>query len=199
MRRTLLALGGAAVLAVSGCAHRSHAAAPPTTSTPASTSSAPDPYVIPPVITVAYVNAVFKVLNHINGNAARSVVSVGHLTEPAIADLRSIYNDPLYGIELRVFDQSIATHFANVRRPPGDRETEVLKVLAASASCIFVESKSDLSAVQVRPSPGAASEYWQLSPKQSVSDRTNLNPTPWGLTLNEAFREPTTIASPCRD
>jgi len=149
------------------------------------------------VITVTYVNAVFKVLNHINGNAARNLVSTGQLTAPAIADLRAIYNDPLYSVEVRVFDQSISTHFANVRRPPGDRETVVLNLLTASASCIFVESMSDLSAVQVRPAPGAASEYWQLSPKQLGSDPTHLNPTPWALTLNEAFPIPNTIADPC--
>ena len=76
----------AAGLVLAACSGKSHDAAPTTSAPPPPTTAAttqaslpasttPNPDVIPPVITVAYVNAVFAVLNHINGNAARSLVA----------------------------------------------------------------------------------------------------------------------------
>lgn len=197
MRRKLLALGGVAVLALAACSTGTHQAAPATT-TPAPPTSAPlDPSVIPPVITVPYVNAVFAVLNHINGDAARSLIASRRLTPTVIADLRAIYGDPLYAVEIRVADEALTTDFANVRMPPGDRRTLVTRVISASARCVFVETRSDLSAVEIVPTRSAASEYWDLRPKQAGSDPRKINPTPWALAFNEAFLTPTTVTDQC--
>ena len=103
MRRRLLVLGGAVVLAVAACSSGSHRSSPPTTVPVTSTSAVPvaggpNPDVVPPVITVAYVNAVFAALNHINGNAARLLVDDGQFTNNVRSILRAIYNDPLYEV-----------------------------------------------------------------------------------------------------
>jgi hypothetical protein len=202
MRRRLLVLGGAVVLAVAACSSGSHRASPPTTvplpsTTAASVAGGPNPDVIPPVITPAYVNAVFAVLNHLNGNAARLMVDNDQLTSNVRSTLRAIYNDPLFEVEVRVFEQSVSTQFSNVRRPPGDRMTIVMHLLTASPKCIFVSTHSDLSAVQDTPTRAAASEYWELQPKQPGADPTRLNPTPWALSFNQAFITPTNISTKC--
>ncbi len=203
MRIRTLTLGVVVVLALAGCSGKSHDAAPttrPASSTTAATGSAagaPNPDVIPPVITVAYVNAVFAVLNHINGNAARSLVSANQITPVARADLRAIYNDPLFTIEMRVAQQAIATNFTNVRRPPGDRITIVTRLFPGDSKCVFVETHSSLSAVDLVPSPPAASEYWELLPKRTGIDPRHLNPTPWALSFNQAYVTPTTIPNQC--
>src|ERR1700757_4349359 len=105
MRRRHLALGLTAALFVAACSSGSHQASPSTTPPAPSTSAAgqttvPNPDVIPPVITVAYVNAVFKALNHINGDAVRSLVASRQVTPTVETYLRAIYNDPLYTEEL---------------------------------------------------------------------------------------------------
>jgi hypothetical protein len=197
MKLIHLAVGGLLIATASACSSPSPAADPRPAPAPASTTVPANPYAVPQVITVAYVNSVLQALNHVNGNAARSVVSSDSLSAGAIADLRSIYNDPLYSAELRVFDEGVATNFENVLRPPGDRVTVVSVLISATPSCIYIESKSDLTAVEVHATPGAASEYWQLTPKQVGNDPGDLNPTPWALTQNLAFQTSTTAANPC--
>src|SRR5581483_4828845 len=97
MRRRFLALA-MVMLAAGACSGSGHHSAGPTTT--GQTVAAPNPDVIPPVITPAYVNAVFVVLNHINGNAVRSLVAAGKVTDQVTDDLRAIYSPNLYPVEL---------------------------------------------------------------------------------------------------
>ncbi len=127
MRRKILALGGVVALALGSCSSRAHDATPtttsPTTTTPPtpSTTAAPSPDVLP-VITVAYVNAVFAVLNHIDGNATRALAARRWCLPTVKADIRSIYNDPLYTDELVMATDSLKVPINNVR--PGAERTE---------------------------------------------------------------------------
>ncbi len=71
MKLIYLVLGGLLILVVPACSSPSHAADPSRASTPPSSTIPADPYAIPSVITVTYVNSVLKALNHVNGNAER--------------------------------------------------------------------------------------------------------------------------------
>ena len=166
-------------------------------SQPPATAPGPNPDVIPAVITPAYVDAVFKVLNHINGNAVRALVASRQLSPPVNSALHAVYADPLYAVELRVFEQGLSTGLANVRVHPGDRTTRVVRLISWTESCIFVQTSSDLSAVEVKPGPPAASEYWKLGLKTESADPTHLNPTPWALSDNEDYTVPTTVVNRC--
>jgi hypothetical protein len=149
------------------------------------------------VITPAYVDAVFKVLNHINGNAVRSLVATRQITPTVQTNLRAIYNDPLYVAEVNIARESIAGILTNVRRPPGDRLTTARKLIAASPACVFVETNTDLSEVLIHPTKPAAAEYYRLSRKQTNADPGRLNPTPWALSFNATYTTPTTIPDQC--
>ncbi len=202
MRRKLVALGGAVVVALAACSGSSHQTSPttlsPTTdSPPPSTAAAINPDVIPPVITAAYVNAVFVVLNHINGDAVRSLVASKKVTPAVEMYLRAIYNDPLYSQEVKIAQQSIAGDLSNVRRPPGDLVTTVDRLISTSKTCVFAETQTDFAQVLVDPSAPAASEYFAMTRKQSGSDPGHLNPTPWSLSFNADYLSPTTIPSQC--
>lgn len=206
MRRKILAFGAALVLALAACSGGGRSAAPTTTAAPPPTTAVapsppttadPNPDVIPAVITVPYVNAVFVVLNHLNGDAARSLIASGHITSEVENDLRAIYDNPLFSIEMRVAEQGVGSRFANVRRPPGDRLTTVTHLITGTKGCIFVETRTDLSAVEVVPTSPAASEYWELRPKQSGIDPENHNRTPWALAFNQAYLTPTAVTNPC--
>jgi hypothetical protein len=195
MRRLSLALGAVLILAASACSsgHR-RPDAPPTSSTQAAT---PNPDVIPAVITPAYVDAVFGVLEHVDGNASRALITGHGVTPTALADIRSIYNDPLYAQEVEIAHESISASLGNVRNPPGDVRVSVVALVSISSNCIFVRTASDYGAVLVNPGPPVASEYWVLRPKQSGHDPRNLNPTPWALSFNADFTSPTTIPDQC--
>jgi hypothetical protein len=202
MRRRLLALGGAVVLAVAACSNGSHQASPPTTLPGPSTSAAPlaggpNPDVIPPVITVAYVNAVLRALFHVYGNATRTLLITRQVSTSVKADLRSIYNDPAYKQQLAAAQLSLNGVIDNVRGDAGDPVTVVKRLVSESNTCIFFEASTNLSSVLIHPTPSAASEYYELRPKQAGNDPLHLNPTPWAMSYNVAFLSPTTIPSRC--
>lgn len=196
MRRRFLAL--AAVLAIlAGCSSASRHTASPSTSADGQADAAPNPDVIPPVITPAYVNAVFAVLNHISGDASRSLVASGTLTDQVRADLRSIYNDPLYSQEVEIESQSVAANLSNVRRPPGDVITTVVHLVSAAPVCIFVQTSADYRLVLKVPGPTPPSAYLGLRLKQAQDDPHDLNPTPWAIFFNAVYKSPTSVPDQC--
>ena len=156
MRRMAVVLWALALLA-GGCSTASRsgttAPAPKTTMTDAprtsTTSNAGEinPDIIPTVITIPYVDAVFKVLEHLDGDVSRNLLATGRVTTTAKNYLRAIYNDPLYQQELTIAQQSITAETANVRKPPGDVVVSVLKIISKSPSCIFVSTTADYNAV----------------------------------------------------
>ena len=198
MRRRVLALGAAVVVAAAACSSPSHRADPPTTVAPMTTAPAgPNPDIVPTVITPAYVDAVFKLLNHLNGDATRSLVSSMAVGPPVTEDLEAVYATPLLTQEMQAARQAVGSVTANVRRPPGDIITTVERLISSSSTCIFVQTTSDFSQVLLKPTPPAASEYWRLSRKGPSDDPRKLNPTPWMLTFNAVFLKPTTISDQC--
>ena len=191
MRRVILMFTFLAVSAAACSGGSGHAS--PTTST----TLGPNPDVVPQVITADYVNAVFKVLNHLDGDVTRSLVAGGTITSQDYAILRAIYNDPLYAEEVKIAQQTLQGNMSVFRHPPGDRGTKVETLIDTSPSCIFAATVSDYSAVALHPTSSAASEYWELKPKQSGTDPGQLNPTPWALAFNASYTTATTIPDQC--
>jgi hypothetical protein len=201
MRRKLLTLGIAIAFVMAACSSSSRRASPSTSSqvpsTTARQATVTNPDVIPPVITVSYVNAVFKVLNHVNGDAVRALVANRQVTPAVHTYLRAIYNDPLYAEEVKIASESIQGSLTNVRDPPGDRVTTASKLIDVSPACLFVMTNTDLSEVVIHSTRPAASEYYRLTPKERNTDPEHLNPTPWALSFNATYLTPTSIPDQC--
>ena len=192
MRRRIWTLGMAVMLStLAACSGGGHKAAQPPP------APGPNPDVIPAVITPAYVNAVFRVLNHIDGNVSRSLVTNKTMTSSDSAMLRSIYGDPLYQQEVQIAVQSVSQGFSNVRIPPGDITTTVVKLIDASPGCVFAETSSDFSKVLKHAGTPAASEYYRLSPKDPSTDPHRINPTPWTWTFNADYPSSTNVPDQC--
>jgi hypothetical protein len=172
------------------------ATTPTTTSPPPSTSSAIDPTRVPAVVTPSYVDAVFVVLNHIYGNALRLDLQTVDVPPQSVADLRSIYNDPLFGQEVTIASQTLTGNLSNVRMPPGDQVTRVTRLISSSPSCIFIEATTTVRQV-VFKTPPVGYEYFELQPKQAGIDPQNLNSTPWAISFNVFYSSPTPQADPC--
>jgi len=166
----------------------------PTTVAP--TTTFPDPDVVPAVITPAYVDAVFAVLDHVYGNAVRLMVATTNLPVQATVDLRAVFADPEYATELKIFHLELEQGFAHVRRPPGDRRTTVVRVLSASETCIFVQTKTSFRAVITDPAPETGTEYYALEKKSSANDPDRLNSTAWEIYYDVAY---TAVEPPPKD
>ncbi len=208
MRRKVLMLGGVVLLAIAACSGPSHHSTTPTsvpappTSAPStsapSTVSATDPYSVPRVITVAYVNSVLAALAHDNSDAARAFSDSRSINAVVTTDLRAIFNDPAYAQQIQDLVQSLRQGIISEVRPNGgDLKITVTRLITGTSSCIFVETTSDTSALFVHPSPPPASEYFELQPKQAGADPKHLNPTPWSFAYDEVFFTPTSAPSRC--
>lgn len=175
-------------LTLAACSSSTHHTAAPIASV-APTTTTVDPTVIPPVISVEYLNAVLSRLNRVQGDAIRIVVSTGQLPVQATDRIRALYNDPLYTRELRVLSEELGQGFANVKHPPGDRVMNVLRILTSSGSCVWLQTQTDYSAATITPDNTVGSEYVALRTKQPGIDPSDFNDTPW------AFDESDTSAS----
>lgn len=195
MRRWVWVAGVALVVMSAGCSSAHHRAATPVTAPP-TTAPGPDPYVIPAVITPAYVDAVFKVLENIAGDVSRQLVAQDAVTPGVLADLRAIFNDPLYATEVSAIHDVLA-NIQDLRHPPGNVVTVVTRLISASPTCIFASTKSNGSAVTVSSGPAIASEYWELRPKQPDDDPSHINPTPWAFSFNAEYLTPTVVPNQC--
>lgn len=214
MRRGLWTIGGALVLAASTCGSSSHPHADPTTSTsarpvspvattarpptiplPSTSTTVPDPAVVPPAIDASYVNAVLAQLNHVYGNAQRIEQATRLLPKSIPQNLRAIYGDPQYAHELYIFSTALQGQTLNQAKPvPGDRITTVTSLQTASATCIQVASATDYSPVTIAPSAPLLLEL-VLRPKLAVNDPGGLNPTPWSITYE--MRDPPAGSDAC--
>ncbi len=97
----MLVLGGVVLLAVAACSGPSHRSTTPTsvpappTSAPStsapSTVSATDPYAVPRVITVAYVNSVLAALAHVSSEGARAFAASRQINASVKADLGAVF------------------------------------------------------------------------------------------------------------
>jgi hypothetical protein len=190
--RRVIAAGVLVAALAGGCSSGSHHVTSP------STTAAPNPEVVPAAITRAYVDSLFVVLNHVSSNAARELRIAHSVTPQVKANLRAAFNDPAYSTQLEGARQALAQGIVNnVRLNGGDPVTTVIQFLTADPDCIFVQTRTDFSPVEIRLTPQPASEYYELTPKQAGADPDHLNSTPWAIARNEAFETSTTVASTC--
>jgi hypothetical protein len=171
----------------------------PTSVTTVTTTTAPATTpTVPATITAAYVDSVFAVLNHIYGNATRLMISTTNLPPPAVADIRSIFADPEFNTELKIFSLELDQGFAGVKIPPGDRVTRVVRIISESTTCVFAQTATSFAAVVQHPPAENGSEYTGIETKLPSNDPQGLNSTNWAIFFNESFPTPTTPPSdPC--
>jgi hypothetical protein len=157
-----------------------------------------NPNAVPGVITPAYVDSVFVVLNHVYSNAARELRRAHTVTPQVKANLRAVFNDPAYATQLDAAQQALAQGIvSNLRLNGSDPVTTVIRLVTAHPNCIFVQTSTDFSPIEIHLTPQPASQYYELRPKQIGSDPGHLNATPWAIVRDEAFETPTTVASTC--
>lgn len=193
--RRLLALGVAGWLVAAGCSSASHHdSAPSTTTTTVPNPDGP----VPTVITPAYVDAVFVVLNHVYGDATRALHVAHSVTPLVVADLRAVFSDPLFTAQVQSANAALKdAGLSNVKADPGDTRTLVERLITGQARCIFVEVSSNFAAIDIHPVPPPASDYYELQPKVSANDPRHLNDTPWAISIEETFSTPTSAPSTC--
>lgn len=175
-----------AVVVVAGCSGASDdTASPEPDSDPIPTQPAPTPTTIdvtkiPDEITLGYVDAVLKVIDHLHGEAARLVHANKRVDDRVIDTLAAIYAKTEGEAEAanltRALTEGLDQYFAEL---PGDPVTEVKSVLDSSGRCIVVAASTNLSPFFQKPQTPLSGAVIQLGLKGADTDPDRLNPSPW--------------------
>ncbi|MGI8685997.1 MAG: hypothetical protein ACR2MO_13075 [Acidimicrobiales bacterium] len=154
-----------------------------TTAAPATTTAPADPFAVPTVVDVAYVDRVLAALDQVRGDAVRSIVLQRRVDAAAIERIRAIYNDPAFQISAESIQMIPSEDLTRYKAPPGDRRTRVQRIVSSGPSCVVFESIVDFSAVVLNPPPHLTDErdVMVLAPTQPGADPKELNPTPWSI------------------
>ncbi|MDQ6929018.1 MAG: hypothetical protein M3159_10235, partial [Actinomycetota bacterium] len=118
--------GLAAVAMLASCsrdpAPSASSATVPTTARPTTTT---DPYAVPQVIDVAYVNKILGALDAAVGDITRMVVRTRDVPPEAQQRLRALYLGEFYDLAMQSYRQDIDRNFAGALPNPGNQVTTV--------------------------------------------------------------------------
>lgn len=186
-----------AMLSLSACTDSNDGTADPTVPTAAgttATSATPDVSVIPQSIDEAYLNAVLAALDEVDGEATRIIVATKRFPPEAANLLNAIYSDERFQVQADAWFEALGEdpELGSIKAEPGNRRTEVQRIITASHSCVWMAVERDHSASSVTQSP-PRTEYIALRPLDESNDRAGQNPTAWMITadgFNEDGSEP---------
>src|SRR4051794_35930140 len=106
-----------------------------------------NPYAVPAVIDIAYVNRVLAGPDASLGDALRMVVATRTIPREAYDRLRAMYaTDGSLQLAIDLFQSAIRKNFAGYNAEPGNQVTTVTDLLTSKAGCIFARVKRDYSA-----------------------------------------------------
>jgi hypothetical protein len=193
-RRLLVALAAFVALAGacggSGGGSGASGATVPKDTSPTSASSAPSTTAAiditskPPVVTVAYADAVMDELDRLLSDAIREFVANDGPTKKFDDLLNAVYDEP--SLENARSDYgSLATDGVDeFRHPPGDVETTVERLLKSTDDCVVMQVDRTFAEALAAPPKSKGPTYIALRPKGTNSDPSVLNGTAWTVVFD---------------
>ncbi|MFN2503204.1 MAG: hypothetical protein ABR540_03040 [Acidimicrobiales bacterium] len=174
----MLAVTVAGVLALAATAcDRNEEDAPlgATVPTAGPTTTTTDPYAVPDLIDVGYVNRVLAGLDAVDGDVFRLYLRERRISPEISARIKALYStEEKYDRSVRELE---AEREAAYSQEPGNRITTVTRLITATPTCIYAQVARDY-----RPVGGTVSNLvaWVgLRPATPVNDPAHYNPTPW--------------------
>jgi hypothetical protein len=192
------------VIAVLGaCSSKEPADDGGTARTVATAPATTNPYAVPEVVDVAYVNRVLAGLDQVTGDIVRLVVAAKAIPREALERLQAIYvDDPanpdsLVQLAINGIEASMLNGFADTKEQPGNTVTRVTELISASQSCIFAKVEQDYSAVSSGPPPRIRHHWVGLVPLDPTNDPRHYNPTSWVFEVNGVRPDMSQPGNPC--
>lgn len=175
-------LAALALTAPVACSNSSSEKAGPTATVatePAPTTTT-DPYAVPTVIDVPYVNRVLAGLDAAMGDVTRLVVRTQTIPPEALNRLRAAYKDPDYlQIQIDNFQSDMRKGFSSYKAEPGNQVTTVAQLINAGPTCIFARVQRSYAAVSASGSSDAHVLWVALQRLDPIRDPDRYNPTQW--------------------
>lgn len=146
---------------------------------PSSTTTT-NPYAVPEVIDVAYVNRVLAGLDQAVGEVVRLVVKTKTIPPEAVERLKALYVGEFLQLTIDGFQKDMRNGFAGYQASPGNKKTTVAGLRSARSDCIFAEVRRDFSEVSLDPNPQLSTQWVALTQSgNSDGNGYHYNPTLW--------------------
>jgi hypothetical protein len=156
-----------------------------TVRTAPATTATTNPYAVPAVIDVAYVNRVLAWFDQFEGDVVRSIIASRSLSPDAVARLRAIHaSDGTFQVRLDSIQYTLRTGLDGFHPNPGNVRTVVTEMLSAKQSCVYVKVDRDASAVARNSNPSLRTQWVALRRLEPSADPNSYNATGWGYQLN---------------
>ena len=180
-RRILLPLTLVTLVAASACRNDPGPDTPPATTSTTTKASTVDE---------ATVGRVLADLDRVQGDVLRQIVERGGVGHDDLRPLEAIFLEPELTAQVQAF-AGIGDRLDQVRQPPGDNVTTIVRLLSARADCLYAEVTVDVSATVADPPPPFTS-FVALRPLPPGADPADLNPTPYAIAAKHQA-----AANPC--
>ncbi len=165
-------------------------------SEPATTTTT-NPYAVPAVIDAAYVNRVLAGLDAVLGDVTRLLMRTRTFPQEAYDRLKAIYGDNRWlQLKLDAFQTDLQRGFSDYKPTPGNKVTNVTKLVDRSPRCIFAEVHRNYSAV-TDSTIGANPQWVALKPLDPSRDPSRYNPTSWAFVYDGAQPDRSQPSNPC--
>jgi len=165
------------------------------TATVPTTPTTPDPWAVPAVVDVSYLQRVMDRLDQSVGDALREMVSSRSVNARVEAILSAIYA----GSELQRTEQDYrtiaATELSKYRTVPDNPSTHVLTILAMTPGCVYFSATRTIAPALINPPPAADTNGF-LALRRAITNR-DLNPTNETLILDALSATSAIPRSPC--
>ncbi len=156
-----------------------------------------NPYAVPDVIDVTYVNRVLAGLDAAVGDVVRIVVAAGYVTPEALDRLKALYARDAFPQRVNSFTADSANGFADYKRNPGNSRTTVNELITARPTCIFTRVFRDFSTVGANPDLQLSDQYVGLEPLDPARDPNDYNPTGWIMMYDGFVKSRSRPPDPC--
>lgn len=144
----------------------------------------------PAVVSQESVARILVDLDRVQGDVLRRIVEAGGVGHDTLAPLEAIFLEPELSAQRDAF-AGLGDRLGEVRTPPGDNLTTVVRLLSDRTDCIYAEVTVDVSATVVAPPPPFTS-FVALRPLPPGADPADVNPTPYAIAAKHR-----SAANPC--
>ena len=176
-------------------AARPGATVPPAAPTTVTTALPADPYAVPAVIDVAYLNRVFDVFEQVDGEATRAIVATRAFVPEAAIRLRAIYDRDEFDRQQEQWLRTLDRGVDGFDPQPTNLQTDVERIISARNDCVYVAVRRRFAGVVRKPTPDSV-EFVALRTLDRPESR-QFNPTPWMITVEGFNRDRSQPPDPC--
>lgn len=157
-----------------------------TVPTAPATTTTTNPYAVPDIIDIAYLNRVLAWFDQAKGDILRSTMSSRSLAPEDVARLRALHlSDVSFQGALDVLQYDLRAGFVGLYPTPGNKHTTVVEILSSSTTCAFARVYRDASAVSMSENPRFRTQ-WVALRRLDQGSAPNQNATGWAYEYNGA-------------